>query len=67
MLECTKDMENVKLSPTLNMRSKNRNSINKLRHSSPKLQEVLREVSRLMSFLNFQISNPVNLKLIKVV
>ncbi|XP_071856589.1 RPA-interacting protein [Bombus fervidus] len=33
-------------SPTMNIKLKNRNSANKLRHSSPKLQEVLRERCR---------------------
>ncbi|KOX68464.1 RPA-interacting protein [Melipona quadrifasciata] len=40
-------MENIRLSPTtMNMKLKNRNSVNRLRHSSPKLQEVLRERCR---------------------
>ncbi|KAF3425249.1 hypothetical protein E2986_09601 [Frieseomelitta varia] len=40
-------MENIRLSPTtMDMKLKNRNSVNKLKHSSPKLQEVLRERCR---------------------
>ncbi|OAD62779.1 RPA-interacting protein [Eufriesea mexicana] len=39
-------MEKMKLSPTIDMKLRNRNSINKLKHSSPKLQEVLRERCR---------------------
>ncbi|KAK1134027.1 hypothetical protein K0M31_011812 [Melipona bicolor] len=40
-------MENIRLSPTtMNMKLKNRNSVNRLKHSSPKLQEVLREKCR---------------------
>lgn len=35
-------------SPTMSIKLKIRNSANKLRHSSPKLQEVLREVSHLI-------------------
>ncbi|XP_076755801.1 RPA-interacting protein [Xylocopa sonorina] len=46
MWKCTKDMENVSLSPTMTSKLKTRNSVNKIRHGSPKLQEVLRERCR---------------------
>ncbi|CAK9821950.1 RPA-interacting protein A [Anthophora retusa] len=46
MLRCTKDMENITLSPTMSSKMKNRNAVNKIRHGSPKLQEVLRERCR---------------------
>ncbi|XP_076183077.1 RIP-like protein [Ptiloglossa arizonensis] len=46
MLQCTEDMENITLSPTMTMKLKCRKSVNKIRHGSPKLQEVLRERCR---------------------
>ncbi|CAL7947670.1 unnamed protein product [Xylocopa violacea] len=46
MWKCTEDMENVSLSPKMNSKVKNRNSANKIRHGSPRLQEVLRERCR---------------------
>ncbi|KZC13258.1 RPA-interacting protein [Dufourea novaeangliae] len=39
-------MENIALSPTMSMKLKNRESVNKIKHGSPKLQEVLRERCR---------------------
>ncbi|KOC70884.1 RPA-interacting protein [Habropoda laboriosa] len=39
-------MENITLSPTMSQKMKNRNAANKIRHGSPKLQEVLRERCR---------------------
>ncbi|XP_031840767.1 RPA-interacting protein [Nomia melanderi] len=46
MIECTKDTENVTLSPTTSLKLKTRENVNKIRHGSPKLQEVLRERCR---------------------
>lgn len=49
-------MENIKLSPSMALKLKTRDNVNRIRHSSPKLQEVLREVN-LILFLNLRISN----------
>lgn len=50
-------MENIKLSPTMALKLKTKNNVNRIRHSSPKLQEVLREVNHLILFLDVRISN----------
>lgn len=46
-------MEVMALSPTMTSKLKSRDYANKIRHGSPKLQEVLREVRNLY-FQNFQ-------------
>ncbi|XP_054008604.1 RIP-like protein isoform X1 [Hylaeus anthracinus] len=46
MIQCTNEMENITLSPTMKTKLKNRECVNKIRHGSPKLQEVLRERCR---------------------
>ncbi|XP_043258628.1 RPA-interacting protein-like [Colletes gigas] len=46
MIEFTQDMENITLSPTMTTKLKNRDMVNKIRHGSPKLQEILRERCR---------------------
>ncbi|XP_076232424.1 RPA-interacting protein [Calliopsis andreniformis] len=46
MIECTNDMENISLSPTMSAKLRSRERANKIRHGSPKLQEVLRERCR---------------------
>lgn len=45
MIECRNGMENVTISPTMTTKLRSRDAANKIRHGSPKLQEVLREVS----------------------
>ncbi|XP_053988879.1 RIP-like protein isoform X3 [Hylaeus volcanicus] len=46
MIQCMNEMENITLSPTMKTKLKNRECVNKIRHGSPKLQEVLRERCR---------------------
>ena len=46
MIECRNDMENVTTSPTMTTKLRSRDAANKIRHGSPKLQEVLRERCR---------------------
>lgn len=65
MLECTKDMENITLSPSAVTKLKTRKSANKIRHGSPKLQEVLREVSQ-RCYVYAYAKNIVNLNALNV-
>lgn len=51
-------MENIKLSPSMALKLKTRNNVNRIRHSSPKLQEVLREVN-LILFLKLFLEFPI--------
>ncbi|XP_076654500.1 RPA-interacting protein [Halictus rubicundus] len=46
MIEFTQAMEKVTLSPTMSAKLKNRENAKKIKHGSPKLQEVLRERCR---------------------
>lgn len=54
MFKCTKDMENITLSPTMTAKLRTKNAAKKIKQGSPKFQEVFREVSCLILFSNFQ-------------
>ncbi|XP_029037084.1 RPA-interacting protein-like [Osmia bicornis bicornis] len=46
MFKCTKDMENITLSPTMTAKLKSKNAAKKIKEGSPKFQEVFRERCR---------------------